>query len=97
MKSLFENYNRAKKERDQVAEELNRLDMESAELAGERKGLLYGLGWSGLTDEEVTWVCNRIKTRGKFLFQPTVDQIRQLMADEKVSKESLEVKGDNEL
>lgn len=93
MKSLFESYNRAKKERDQVAEELNKLDMESAELAGERRGLLHGLGWSGLTDEEVTWVCNRIKTKGKFLFTPTVNQIRQMIADEKTGKESLDITG----
>jgi hypothetical protein len=94
MKSLFENYNKSKKERDQVAEELHKLDMQSAELAGERRGLLHGLGWTGLTDEEVTWVCNRIKIKGKFLFQPTVDQIRQMIADDKEPKQTLEIEGD---
>lgn len=86
-KNLIDRYNKAKSEKELCDEELHQLAIKRAELEGERRGLLHGLGWTGLTDEEVTWVCNRIKTRGKFLFQPTVAQIRQMIADEKVSKE----------
>jgi len=66
--------------------ELHQLELNAVEARGEARGerraVLYSLGWADLTDEEVTWVCERMKTKGKFILKPTVDQIRQMIADE---------------
>ena len=77
------------KEQQDIQDELRQIELERAEVMGERRGLLHGLGWSGLTDDEVSWLCNHLKIHGKLFFKPTVEQIRTMIAKGEILKETI--------
>jgi hypothetical protein len=80
------NYEEYKKLSPEEQRELQEIELQKAELRGERRALLNNLHWDGMTDEEVTWLYNRQNGgQTKFLFIPTLAQIRQMIADEKAN------------
>ena len=72
------------KETDDIFNELQEIEVINAQLREERKILLENLGWYGMTDEEVTWICKHKEVERNYKL--TLDHIRQLIANEKEIK-----------
>ena len=68
-------------------QELN-IRLKLAKIEGERKVYLEENGWEGMTNEEVTWLYNYCNGdfRSKFMYKPTLEYIRELMAADKNNK-----------
>jgi hypothetical protein len=69
---------------NKVLNEFEKAKVENAELREERKILLENLGWTGMTDEEVTWIINHKEIERTY--QLTLGDIRKLIDDEKNNK-----------
>ena len=72
------------KETDKFFNKLQKAKAENAEFREERKILLENLGWNGMTDSEVTWICNHKEV--KRTYELTLSGIRKLIDDEKINQ-----------